>query len=217
MRQESVGLLRHKSQHASSGSFGTISEQILTPHLRVHPQRAQRGPAAVLEDRRRSLPPPALVGWVPSQGRASQGLSEAGAAPLGATWAPHNHHSPAARAAARREREEPHLDSEYLRLVFIAPGEVLVAKVGVLHVARQVGGAGDFPDGIWERGETAGSSGWLSCPVPRQPELAPQCRRPRSTSLAGCSHPAPPLPSPSSRSGGSSLVSSLPSVSTWIR
>lgn len=207
-----MGLLCHKSQHASSGSFGTILEQILTPHLRVHPQQAQRGPAAVLEDRRRSLPPPSPCRMGPLTGQSLPMVQRGRGSPArGHTG------TPQPPLPGSREREEPHLDSEYLRLVLIAPGEVLVAKVGVLHVARQVGGASDFPDGIWERGETAGSSGWLSCPVPRQPEPGPQCRRPRSTSLAGCSHPAPPHPSPSSRSGGSSLVSSLPSVSTWIR
>lgn len=144
------------------------------------------------------------------QGRASQGCSEAGAAPLGAARAPHDHRSPAAGAAARWERKEPHLDSEYLRLILIAPGEVLVAKVGVLHVAREVGGASDFPVGIWERGETAGRSGWLGCPVPRQPELGARCRRPRSTFLAGCSHPAHTPPRPHLPRGPAAAASSPP-------
>lgn len=47
-----------------------------------------------------------------------------------------------------RRVQEPHLDSEYLRLLLIAPRKVLVPKVRVLQVAREVGGTGDLPVSI---------------------------------------------------------------------
>lgn len=55
--------------------------------------------------------------------------------------------------AAANGRAEPHLDSEYLRLILVTPRKVLVSKVRVLHVACKIGGTGDCPVGISWRGE----------------------------------------------------------------
>lgn len=63
--------------------------------------------------------------------------------------------------------QESYLDSEYLRLILVAPGKVLVSEVRVLHVACKVGGTGDFPVSICKRGEPCRRvRAVLSCPVP---------------------------------------------------
>lgn len=154
MQQNSIGLLWgrlcHKPQHPSSGSFFCFHEGDVKKSAalggRYHqsppsPNPTRAGPLSEL-----SFPTWAFCKSSCARSRLHRHLCD--------------HPLPMRRGKGRHQprllptrEQEPHLDSEYLRLILITPGKVLVSKVRVLHVACKVGGTSDFPIGICERGE----------------------------------------------------------------